>query len=251
MFIPQTSCFKFRFIIFVINLLKNVHETTVVFLQNRVFRRQIQRIIQFHRILKASMCKSFNRFISIVHRQSNSCRFEIIHGCANLFTTVGWCENSLEFTSSIKNLICCFILVSMSMTSHHNRFRPSWHQFRHVFAKNRRTKYRTAQYVANSAVWTFPHFFQTKFFDTCFIWRNRGAFDCHAMFQRRVRRIDRDLIVGGVTTLQSQIKVIQFHINKRKNDLFTNTFPNNSCHFITIHFNNWIFNIDFSSKTSE
>ena len=46
--------------------MKNVHETTVVFLQNRVFRRQIQRIIQFHRILKASMCKSFNWFIGIV-----------------------------------------------------------------------------------------------------------------------------------------------------------------------------------------
>jgi hypothetical protein len=52
-------------------------------------------------------------------------------------------------------------------------------------------------------------------FHTRLVGRDGGTFDGHIVLHRRVRAVDRHLIVGGVTVRQAEVVVLEFHVDKR------------------------------------
>ncbi len=92
-------------------------------------------------------------------------------------------------------------MIAKGVTADHDRLGPVRYQTGHVFADDRFTENDAAQNIADGAVWRLPHFFQVEFLHARFIGRDRSTFDADPVLFDRVRRIDCDLVIGGVAML--------------------------------------------------
>ncbi|KAH3683101.1 hypothetical protein WICPIJ_005926 [Wickerhamomyces pijperi] len=92
----------------------------------------------------------------------------------------------------------------------------------------------TTQDVSDGTVWRSPHLLQAELFDSLFIWSDGGTLDTNTVLLNGISRVNGDLIVGGVSGLNTQIVVLQFDIKVRQDQLVLDTLPDDSGHFITI-----------------
>jgi hypothetical protein len=132
------------------------------------------------------------------------------------------------------------------MTANNNRLGPTWNQTRHVFNDDGLAEDRTTQDVSNGAVWRAPHFFQAKFFNAAFIRRDRRAFDANTIFFNRFGEIDGDLVIGLITFFNAEILIFKIDIEIRQDQFVFDELPYDTCHFVTVEFNDWCDNFNFA-----
>lgn len=153
------------------------------------------------------MSKVLDAFIHIVHSQSNpSFTFEFIHFHALLFT-FSISENDFKGSWSVNYKISGSVLVSKGMSSNDNWLFPSWNQSWNVANDDRLSEYSTIENISDGSVWTFPHVFKVEFFDSGFIRSDGSAFYTNFAFFDCIGSIDGDLVVGGISVLNTKIKV--------------------------------------------
>ena len=147
---------EFGFIIAVENFFKNILKPTIVFLQDGVFGRKIQRpaFVQSH--VETRMSKTTNRLVGVVHGHGNAVAFEIIN-LKFLNRSVFAFKLHGQFTFAFGYEIGGAVLVAKSVAAHHNRGCPVRHQARNVFANNGFAENRSVQNIANGAVGRLPH----------------------------------------------------------------------------------------------
>ena len=147
--------FLFKFIL--INFLKNVFETSVVFFKNGIFRRQIQRPFFAKCHIHTTACKAINTFIGIVHAHCNTVSLKIKHFKNLCFSTIFWCKGHRQFSFPFNHRISCTVLITKCMTTNDNWGSPVGYQTWYILHYNWLTKNSTIQDITNSPVWRLPH----------------------------------------------------------------------------------------------
>ena len=130
------------------------------------------------------------------------------------------------------------------MTADDDRLCPARNETRHVAANDRLAENHATENIADCSIRGFPHLLELEFLNTCFIRRDRGAFDANAVFVDRVGGINRDLVICCVTILDREIIIFQVDIEIGMDQLVTNVMPDNPGHFIAIEFDNGVCDFD-------
>lgn len=160
MFIPEFTLFKLCFIVFLVNLFKNVLKSSIVFLQYSVLCCQIKRVISLNCEFKRWMGEFINWLICIVHSHENSRPFEFVN-----FHYLTWVrffirlESDKKFACLTRYVICCAILISKSVSTNDNWFSPSGNKSWNVLDHNWFTEYSTTKLISNCSVGRLPHLF--------------------------------------------------------------------------------------------
>ena len=128
----------------------------------------------------------------------------------------------------------CLVLVSVSVTTDDNRLGPAWNQTRNVGNDDRFAEDNAVQDVTDGAVRAFPHLLQLELFDARFVWGDGGTLHTNAVLFDGVRRINGDLIVGGVAVLNRKIVVLKVYIEKWQDQIVFDVLPNNTGHFVAV-----------------
>src|SRR5690606_9007354 len=152
------------------------------------------------------MSKSVDRLVCVVHRHRYSVTFKVINfprGSLSGFVSKAHSQSSFSFAT----FICSFVLISKSMTTNNNWLCPTLNVTRYVAHNDWLTENGSSHNVTNSSVRRFPHFFQSEFFNTLFIWSNGSTFDSYVIFFNCFSRINSNLVVGCISVLNSQIVV--------------------------------------------
>ena len=83
-----------------------------------------------------------------------------------------------------------------------------------------------------------------ELFDPRFVGRDGGAFDANAYGLDRMRRVDRDLVVGRVAILDREIVVLEIDVQIGMDKLVANQLPDDARHLVAIELDNWIRDLD-------
>lgn len=86
---------------------------------------------------------------------------------------------------------------------------------------------------------------EVELLDSGLIRSDGSAFDTDLALSDGVSSIDGDLIVSGVSVLNTEVKVFDVEIKEGVDELVLDGLPNDSGHFIAIEFGNWVFDFDF------
>src|SRR5690606_17759430 len=152
------------------------------------------------------MSKSVDRLVCVVHRHRYSVSFKVINfprGSLSGFVSKAHSQSSFSFD----NFISSFILISKSMTTNNNWLCPTLNVTRYVAHNDWLTENSSSHNVTDGSVRRFPHFFQSEFLNTCFIWSDRSTFDSYIIFFNCFSSINGYLVISRISVLNSQIVV--------------------------------------------
>ena len=121
------------------------------------------------------------------------------------------------------------------MAGNGDRLGPVLHIGHDSFYQNGRPEYGSVQNSADGAVGTLPHLFQVIFFHPGSIGGDSGALYGHAVLQRGIGRVHRNLVIRGIAVLQTQVIVLCLEIDIGKQQLILYHLPEDPCHFVAVH----------------
>lgn len=127
MFIPYLFSLELLLVILLINFLENIFESSIIFLQYRIFSSKIERVLSLQCEFETTMSESFNTVIGVVHAKTDSTFPIVMKNFHFLNTAVVGFENYLKFAWFLHNEVSRFILITKSMPTDDDRFLPAWH----------------------------------------------------------------------------------------------------------------------------
>jgi hypothetical protein len=89
---------------------------------------------------------------------------------------------------------------------------------------------------------------EVEFLNSILIWSNSSALNTNLGVLDCFSSVNSNLIICGISALNTQIHVDGLKINVRFNVLILNPLPDDSGHFITININDWVSNGNSGSK---
>ena len=216
-FIPKFLCFKFLFVVFLINLFKNILKSSIVFFKNSIFGTHVKRIISLNSILEAWMSKFSNWFISVVHSHHNTSSREFENFESNFFGSIVWGVNHFKFSCFWCDKISSSILVSKSMSSYNNWIFPSRYISWNVFNKNWLSEDSSSKVISNCSIRRLPHLFEIKFFNSSLICCNCGTFYTNFVQFACFCCFNSHFIICFVSIFDTQVEIFNIDIKERKN----------------------------------
>ena len=242
--VSNTSLFKFFFEIFVEHFLENIFKSMVILFGNRILCRKPEILFCIQCKIKAASCKTFNRIVKIMHTLRNSCTCKIMYQSSCLRSILR-SINKFYLSRSRNHHLCVFVHITICMTCQCNRFFPVLDTWLNSFDNNRCTENRTVQNRTDGSIRAFPHFFEVVLLHTCCIWSNCCTFYCNTIFFGGIGSIYSNLVVCLISFFQTKIIIFCFQINKWQQQFILNHGPENTCHLVSIHFNQRCFHLNF------
>ena len=143
--------------------------------------------------------------------------------------------------------VCSLVLISKGMSSNNNGFLPSRYQSGDVIDDDRFSEDSSVENVPDCAIGTFPHLLQIELFDSGLVRRDSGTFDADLALLDGISGIYGNLVVCGISMLDTEIKVFDVEIEEWEDEFVFDGFPDDSGHLIAIKFGNGVLDFDFAS----
>jgi hypothetical protein len=235
--IPDALLLEIGFVMFVVKVLEDVLETTIVLLQDGVLRGEVQRIIALQRKLEARVCEACDGVVLVEHDDTNSGAGEVVNWKSEAIFALEVC---LEGSFAGHEEVGTVVLISISVPSNDDGLLPGTNQPWYVLDDDRLSEHSTVEVVANCAVRALPHLLEVEFLDTGFVRSDGSALDTHLAFADSFCGLEGDLVVSLITVFNAQIEILDVEVEERMDKLVLDLLPDNTGHFIAVEFSHWI-----------
>src|SRR5581483_169346 len=230
------------------DLLEEILEAAVVGFEDRVLRREIDRVVAQQPVVEAGPREAADRLVDVVHRQRDAAAFVLIHLALDRGAAVGRRERHGQRPGAGDDEVGRAILVAEGVTADHDRLRPAGHEPRNVAADDRLAEDRAVEFVADRAVRRLPHLLQSELLDARLVRRDRRAFHADAVLLDRARRVERHPIVGRVPVLDPQIVVLQVDVEIRQDQLVLDELPDDARHLVAVELDDGVLDLDLFQR---
>ena len=245
--VPQFLGFKLLLVLFLINFLESVLESSVVLLQNGVFGGQVERVFSLESKLEATVSESFNTLISVVHSHTNSslsCELMDFH----LFlTSVVSLEGDLKGSRLVNNKVSGSVLISMGVSANNDWLFPARDESGDVADDNGFSEDGAIEDVSDGSIGTLPHFLELELLNSGLIRGDGGTLDPDLALLDGLSSLNGDFVISGISVLHPEIEVHDLKVKEGQDKFILDGLPDDSGHLITIELSHWVGNFDFSS----
>ena len=97
-------------------------------------------------------------------------------------------------------------LVSVCVSPDDDGFDPAGHQTRDVLTDDGLPEHSASKDVPDGSIGRTPHLLQLELFHAILVWRDGRALDAHVVPPHCLRRLNRDIVVGGIARLHAKVK---------------------------------------------
>src|SRR5690606_11255803 len=198
-----------------INFLEDVFESSVIFLEYGILRGKIKRPFLTQRHVEAAARESSDAVISIVHGHRNAIAFEVEHFESLRLAAIFRSEGHGEFAFSFNHSVSSAVLITKSVTTHNNRSGPVGDEAGNIFYYDWFAENGAVEYIPDSPIRTFPHAFEVEFLHSGFIWSDGCALDAYSVFADCIRRINCNLVAGGIAVLDAEVEIFNVEFQVR------------------------------------
>ena len=157
---------------------------------------------------------------------------------------VGAVEHEAQLAGAGDQGVGGAILVTEGVAADDDRLGPARHQTGHVLADDRLAEDHAAEDVADRAVGRLPHLLEPELLDAGLVGRDRRALHADAVLLGRQRRVDGDLVVGGVAVLDAEVVVVELDVEVRQDQLVLDELPDDASHLVAVHLDDRVENLD-------
>jgi hypothetical protein len=250
MLIPEFVGFELSLIGGIEDFLEGVLEKTIISLQNGVFGAKLNGHFSHDSVGEALMSEIHDRFVSVVHGQTDATlSFEIENLSNDGFRSGGGRgELDFQFAGSLQLEILASVLVTIRVSSADQRLGPARNKSGDVLADNRLSEHSSIENGPDGSVRGFPHLLELEFSYSFLVWGNCGTFHSDFVLKDGISCVHSHLIVGLVSVFNAQVIVLKVHIDVGKNQSVSDPLPDDTGHLISVEFNNSILHLDLSSS---
>jgi hypothetical protein len=160
-----------------------------------------------------------NRFVGVVHAEHNSSVFEVEDFVNNCLTAIIRKKRHQELSSLLCAEFSSSVLVSKSVSANDNWFSPAGNKPWNVLDNDWLAEDSSTQDVSNSTVWRLLHLFELELLNTRLIGGNGSALDTNSTLLDSRGSIDSDLVISSISVLNAEIKILNFEVEVRDNQL--------------------------------
>ena len=240
MLIPKFFGFEVSLILFFVDFLEGVLESSIVFLQNGVFGGHVEGVVSLKGKLETAVSEFFNGLVGVVHAQSNTsvtCEFVDFHF---FFRAIISFENNFELSWLVNSEVGGLVLITKGMSSNDDGFFPARDESGDVADDDGFSEDGAVENVPDGSIWAFPHFLQFELLNSGLIGSNGGTFDTDLTLFDGISGIDGDLVICGISIFHAQIKIFDREVEEGENKFILDSLPDNPCHLIAIELSNWV-----------
>ena len=197
-FVRNTGVFKLLFVFVLINFCKDIFESMVVRLGNRILRGKPNVHLCGKGVVKACSCKRGNRLIRVMHTHYYAVRvFKIKNGQSFFFAVAGNYDfgNLSLFNLTLYRLVNIAICVSCN----NDRLFPGGDIRSNAVNYNGRSKHSTVQNRSYSSIGGRIECFKVILHFSLRVCRNSSAFNANFVFFNSVRRFFCNFVVSVFT----------------------------------------------------
>lgn len=244
--VPQTLRLEVLLVILLVDLLENVLELAIIGLQDGVLGGHVHRVVERECVLERGVCKALDTLDGVVLCLSDTSLVlvgELKDQRPLRLTTLGRVHH-FKLAWSFNDSVLCAVLVTMGVTTDHDRFLPARNKAGYPWNDNWFSKHSASENVTNCAIWRQPHLLELKLFHTLLIWRDGRALHTHAVLLDRLRSIRCDLIICLITLLQAKIVVLEIDVQVWVNEFVLDVLPDDPGHLVAIKLDDGVLDLD-------
>ena len=206
----------------------------IVCLGDGVLCSKPQILLDAERIIEACSCKSTNGLVCVVHTLENA-RIRVFENSPALLPSVGISNHKLGSCRAFHSYLCVLINIAVCVTSDGNRLLPAGNERLDAVNEDRSSEYGTVEHCPDGSVGALPHLCQVVLRHSLSIGSNGGALNGNTEFLGLLSSIDSNLILGGFTVLESEIKILRLKMNIGIDNDILDLLPDYPGHLIAVH----------------
>ena len=181
------------------------------------------------------MCEGPYGAVLVVLSLQNAAAFKVING-SSLLPAAFTREKELCLAGLGNSEFGSLVNVTVGMTGNRDRLFPESDSRLNAADKDRSAENGSVENRTNSSVWTFPHFLEVVFLNALSVRCDRCAFYADVIFFAGFSGVNADLVVGFVSVLETEVIILGVQLNEGGEKLVLDHPPDDSCHFIAVHF---------------
>jgi hypothetical protein len=248
MLVPDLGLFKLALVLVVVELLEDVLEFPIVCLENGVLGAHVKRHLLVEGHLEGSVCETSDGLGGVVHAHADSSTFrEVKDVPLLLLSAILGSKNHLELASAWHDKVLAAVLVTKGVPSDANRLGPPWHGLGDTVEHDWLAEDGSAEDVSDCSVGREPHLFEVEFLDSGLVWGDGCALDADLVLLDCLCCFDSDLVIGLIAVLHSEVIVLEVNVEKGENELLLDLVPDDAGHFITVHLDDGVVDLDLLS----
>mmetsp|Transcript_33511 Transcript_33511/g.51484 ORF Transcript_33511/g.51484 Transcript_33511/m.51484 type:complete len:253 (+) Transcript_33511:527-1285(+) len=244
MLVPETFLLELSLVVLVVNIFEDVLEPAIVTLHDGVLGAHVNGVVALEAVPEASVGESGDRRIGVVHAHQHSGSLELEHFDLGLGGSAVGLEDHGEFSGLAGHEVLGSVLVAKGVSANDNGLGPSRHKSGDVVNDNGLSEHGSVELVSDGSVGALPHLLEAEFLDTGLIGSNGGALNADLVLLDGVGSVEGDLIVGLVSLLDAQVEVLDIDVEVGVDESVLDLLPNDSRHFIAVHLNDGVRNLD-------
>jgi len=151
--IPDASGIEILFVLFLVDVFKDILEAAVIPLQDGVLGGHVERPFLLQGLDKTGMSEVCDTLISVIHSHDNTAStLETKDGVLLGVATIGIRNHHGDLLRTLNDKVASFVLISMSVTANADRLIPSGNEAGNGLAKNGFTENGTSKDVPDGAI---------------------------------------------------------------------------------------------------
>ena len=101
--------------------------------------------------------------------------------------------------------------------------------------------------VTDGSIGALPHLLKLKLLDSGFVGGNSGTLNTDLAIFDGPSSVHGDLVISLISVFHAQIEVLDVKIEEGVDEFILDKLPEDTGHFVTVQFGNWVLNFDFLS----
>ena len=119
-------------VLLLVNSLESILEKSIVLLQDRVFRRELEWKFSVDGVLHTGVHEGFDGLLGVEHAHVGSFALEVVELLLDWSAAVVGDKLNVGLSWLVDNLVLASVLVTISVSTNDNGLSPAWHQSRDI-----------------------------------------------------------------------------------------------------------------------
>ena len=205
----------------VVEFLEDILELAVVGLENGILGAHVHGELLADGHTEARVGKADNRFGGVVHGKRNTTVLGVLKHLVRLLLAarVVRLVRDSELTGVRHSEVHTAVLVTKRVAANADRLCPARNRTRNALEHDRLAEHGTAENVADSTIGREPHVLKLILLNTGLIRGDSSALHTDLVLLDRLCGISGDLVVRGITVLDTKVVVFQINVEVGKDEL--------------------------------
>ena len=226
------------------DLRKQILEPSVVRLEDGVLRGHVDGVIAGQAVPERRAREVPDGLVEVVHAHGDTTGRKVEHVELHRLGAVRGRESHGQRSGGLDLEVGCPVLITERMAANDDRLGPGGNQSRDVVDDDRLAEDDAAQNVPDSAVRRPPHLLQAELLNSSLIGSDRRALHANSVLLDGMSGIDRDLIVGLIAILDTQVVVLQIDIEVFQDQFVLDELPDDAGHLVAVELDDGVFHLD-------